>query len=161
MILPGLTAIFAPVLVGYFLGVEALGGMLAGATVTGVLTIPASATSNGSDTEKELGSATAKSRITRAPTSRIVLRNTKSWLHWMKRTFCTVSVRRIRTSIPQKTEKITHRNSAIKAVLTIPPAKSSASGRLPKIPDIRATVNTRVPHQELKYRVVDHLFLTS
>jgi K(+)-stimulated pyrophosphate-energized sodium pump len=37
MILPGLTAIFAPVLVGYFLGVEALGGMLAGATVTGVL----------------------------------------------------------------------------------------------------------------------------
>jgi K(+)-stimulated pyrophosphate-energized sodium pump len=37
MILPGITAILAPVLVGSFLGVEALGGMLAGATVTGVL----------------------------------------------------------------------------------------------------------------------------
>jgi len=37
MILPGMTAILAPVVVGYFLGVEALGGMLAGATVTGVL----------------------------------------------------------------------------------------------------------------------------
>ena len=37
MILPGITAILAPVLVGAFLGVEALGGLLAGATVTGVL----------------------------------------------------------------------------------------------------------------------------
>jgi K(+)-stimulated pyrophosphate-energized sodium pump len=37
MILPGMTAVLAPVIVGYFLGVEALGGMLAGATVTGVL----------------------------------------------------------------------------------------------------------------------------
>ncbi len=37
MILPGITAVLAPVVVGYFLGVEALGGMLAGATVTGVL----------------------------------------------------------------------------------------------------------------------------
>ena len=37
MMLPGITAILAPVLVGYFLGVEALGGLLAGATVTGVL----------------------------------------------------------------------------------------------------------------------------
>ena len=37
MIAPGLTAILAPVLVGFFLGKEALGGMLAGATVTGVL----------------------------------------------------------------------------------------------------------------------------
>ncbi len=37
MVLPGLTAVLAPVIVGYFLGVEALGGMLAGATVTGVL----------------------------------------------------------------------------------------------------------------------------
>ncbi|MEX2467671.1 MAG: sodium-translocating pyrophosphatase [Gemmatimonadota bacterium] len=37
MVLPGVTAVFAPVVVGYFLGVEALGGLLAGATVTGVL----------------------------------------------------------------------------------------------------------------------------
>jgi K(+)-stimulated pyrophosphate-energized sodium pump len=37
MIAPGLGAILAPVLVGFILGKEALGGMLAGATVTGVL----------------------------------------------------------------------------------------------------------------------------
>jgi K(+)-stimulated pyrophosphate-energized sodium pump len=37
MILPGVTAVLAPFLVGTFLGVEALGGLLAGATVTGVL----------------------------------------------------------------------------------------------------------------------------
>jgi K(+)-stimulated pyrophosphate-energized sodium pump len=37
MVLPGAVAILAPVAVGYFLGVAALGGMLAGATVTGVL----------------------------------------------------------------------------------------------------------------------------
>jgi K(+)-stimulated pyrophosphate-energized sodium pump len=37
MILPGTVAVAAPVVVGYFLGVAALGGMLAGATVTGVL----------------------------------------------------------------------------------------------------------------------------
>ena len=36
MILPGLTAVIVPVLVGLFLGAEALGGALAGATVTGV-----------------------------------------------------------------------------------------------------------------------------
>jgi len=37
MILPGVTAVLAPVLVGKVMGVEALGGLLAGATVTGVL----------------------------------------------------------------------------------------------------------------------------
>ena len=37
MILPGLTAVSAPVIVGFLLGPESLGGMLAGATVTGVL----------------------------------------------------------------------------------------------------------------------------
>ena len=36
MILPGVTAVFAPVIVGYF-SILALGGLLAGATVTGVL----------------------------------------------------------------------------------------------------------------------------
>jgi K(+)-stimulated pyrophosphate-energized sodium pump len=37
MILPGIVAVVAPVLIGFVLGKEALGGMLAGATVTGVL----------------------------------------------------------------------------------------------------------------------------
>jgi K(+)-stimulated pyrophosphate-energized sodium pump len=37
MVLPGVTAILAPVIVGRFLGVAALGGLLAGAMVTGVL----------------------------------------------------------------------------------------------------------------------------
>jgi len=37
MILPGLTAVIAPVVVGFGLGATALGGMLAGATLTGVL----------------------------------------------------------------------------------------------------------------------------
>jgi K(+)-stimulated pyrophosphate-energized sodium pump len=37
MILPGVTAIAAPIFVGKVLGVETLGGMLAGATVTGVM----------------------------------------------------------------------------------------------------------------------------
>jgi len=36
MIAPGLIAIFAPVAIGFLLGVEALGGLLAGATLTGV-----------------------------------------------------------------------------------------------------------------------------
>ena len=37
MILPGVTAIAAPIFVGKVMGVEVLGGLLAGATVTGVL----------------------------------------------------------------------------------------------------------------------------
>ncbi|MBI5588339.1 MAG: sodium-translocating pyrophosphatase [Deltaproteobacteria bacterium] len=37
MILPGMVAVLSPVLVGFILGPEALGGLLAGATVTGVL----------------------------------------------------------------------------------------------------------------------------
>lgn len=37
MILPGVMAVVSPVAVGFILGAEALGGMLAGATVTGVL----------------------------------------------------------------------------------------------------------------------------
>ncbi len=37
MIMPGVIAVVAPVAVGFILGAEALGGMLAGATVTGVL----------------------------------------------------------------------------------------------------------------------------
>jgi len=37
MILPGVVAVVAPVLIGTILGKEALGGMLAGATLAGVL----------------------------------------------------------------------------------------------------------------------------
>jgi len=37
MIVPGVSAVLVPVLVGRILGVEALGGLLAGATVTGVM----------------------------------------------------------------------------------------------------------------------------
>jgi K(+)-stimulated pyrophosphate-energized sodium pump len=37
MVVPGLIAVIAPVIVGFFLKAEALGGLLAGATVTGVL----------------------------------------------------------------------------------------------------------------------------
>lgn len=37
MLIPGIVAITAPILMGFILGKEALGGMLAGATVTGVL----------------------------------------------------------------------------------------------------------------------------
>ncbi len=37
MILPGVVAVIAPVLIGFIVGKEALGGMLAGATLAGVL----------------------------------------------------------------------------------------------------------------------------
>ena len=37
MILPGAIAVLSPILIGMFLGTEALGGMLAGAVVTGVM----------------------------------------------------------------------------------------------------------------------------
>lgn len=37
MVVPGVLAVLAPLLIGFLLGVEALGGMLAGALVTGVM----------------------------------------------------------------------------------------------------------------------------
>jgi len=37
MILPGASAVAVPIIVGKMLGIEALGGLLAGATVTGVM----------------------------------------------------------------------------------------------------------------------------
>ena len=37
MVLPGLTAVLAPIIIGYILGKEGLGGMLAGATMAGVM----------------------------------------------------------------------------------------------------------------------------
>jgi K(+)-stimulated pyrophosphate-energized sodium pump len=55
MILPGITAVLAPFIVGTFLGVEALGGLLAGATVTGVLMALFMANSGGAwDNAKKL-----------------------------------------------------------------------------------------------------------
>jgi K(+)-stimulated pyrophosphate-energized sodium pump len=47
MILPGIIAIFAPILIGVTLGAEALGGMLAGAFVTGILLAISMANSGG------------------------------------------------------------------------------------------------------------------
>jgi K(+)-stimulated pyrophosphate-energized sodium pump len=47
MVLPGLMAVLAPVLVGFLLGPKALGGMLAGATVSGVLLALMMANSGG------------------------------------------------------------------------------------------------------------------
>ena len=47
MILPGLLAVLAPVAVGFGLGPVALGGMLAGATVSGVLLALMMANSGG------------------------------------------------------------------------------------------------------------------
>ena len=55
MILPGIIAILAPFLVGWILGVEALGGLLAGALVTGVLMALFMANSGGAwDNAKKL-----------------------------------------------------------------------------------------------------------
>lgn len=47
MVLPGMVAVLAPVLVGFILGPEALGGMLGGATLTGVLLALLMANSGG------------------------------------------------------------------------------------------------------------------
>ena len=55
MVVPGLVAVLTPVLVGFFLGAEALGGMLAGATVSGVLLALMMANSGGAlDNAKKL-----------------------------------------------------------------------------------------------------------
>ncbi len=47
MVLPGLLAVVSPVLVGFVLGAEALGGLLAGSLVTGVLLAISMANSGG------------------------------------------------------------------------------------------------------------------
>jgi K(+)-stimulated pyrophosphate-energized sodium pump len=55
MILPGLVAVITPVVIGFGLGPEALGGMLAGATLTGVLLALFMANSGGAwDNAKKL-----------------------------------------------------------------------------------------------------------
>jgi K(+)-stimulated pyrophosphate-energized sodium pump len=47
MILPGLMAVIVPIIVGYFLGSIALGGLLAGALVCGVMLAISMANSGG------------------------------------------------------------------------------------------------------------------
>jgi K(+)-stimulated pyrophosphate-energized sodium pump len=47
MVIPGVTAVIAPLLVGYILGANALGGMLAGATLSGVFLALMMANSGG------------------------------------------------------------------------------------------------------------------
>ncbi len=55
MVVPGVVAVLTPVLVGFVLGAEALGGMLAGATVSGVLLALMMANSGGAlDNAKKL-----------------------------------------------------------------------------------------------------------
>ena len=55
MVVPGLVAVLTPVLVGFALGAEALGGMLGGATVSGVLLALMMANSGGAlDNAKKL-----------------------------------------------------------------------------------------------------------
>jgi len=55
MIIPGLTAVFAPILVGFILGPEALAGTLAGALITGVVLALFMANSGGAwDNAKKL-----------------------------------------------------------------------------------------------------------
>ena len=55
MVVPGLVAVLTPVLVGFVLGAEALGGMLGGATVSGVLLALMMANSGGAlDNAKKL-----------------------------------------------------------------------------------------------------------
>ncbi len=55
MVMPGLVAVLTPVLVGFVLGAEALGGMLGGATVSGVLLALMMANSGGAlDNAKKL-----------------------------------------------------------------------------------------------------------
>ncbi len=73
MVLPGILAILAPLVVGLFLGVEALGGLLAGALVSGVLLAIMMANSGGAwDNAKKFieegnlggkGSATHKAAV--------------------------------------------------------------------------------------------------
>src|SRR2546428_10890274 len=62
MIVPGLAAVLAPVVVGRWLGIYALGGMLAGATLTGVLLALFMANAGGA-WDNEIGRASCRERV--------------------------------------------------------------------------------------------------
>lgn len=76
MIIPGVTAVLAPVAVGFILGPAALGGMLAGATITGVLLALMMANAGGAwdNTKKaiEKGEVRGEKRGTEAHKATIV-----------------------------------------------------------------------------------------
>lgn len=76
MIIPGVTAVLAPVVVGFLLGAGALGGMLAGATITGVLLALMMANAGGAwdNTKKaiEKGEVKGEKRGTEAHKATIV-----------------------------------------------------------------------------------------
>jgi K(+)-stimulated pyrophosphate-energized sodium pump len=76
MLVPGLTAVAAPVVVGFGLGAEALGGLLAGATVSGVLLALMMANAGGAwDNAKkaiETGAIAGESKGTEAHKAAVV-----------------------------------------------------------------------------------------
>ena len=76
MMLPGIMAVVVPVIVGVVLGVEALGGLLSGALVTGVLMAifmsnAGGAWDNAKNTSRQVIMAEKAARRTKQPLSAI------------------------------------------------------------------------------------------
>lgn len=76
MMLPGIMAVVVPVIVGVVLGVEALGGLLSGALVTGVLMAifmsnAGGAWDNAKNTSRQVITAEKAARRTKQPLSAI------------------------------------------------------------------------------------------